>query len=264
MKEPILRTLTGILLIILVAGSILLGPVPFLGILILTYGLGVKELFSVFHHKNSVPLLVMTVSAGLLLPVSYMVMQSQWSPLWLIFPPAIWIIGFIWSRFMRRGVLTLFWLAIPLTSFYLLGWVLDTLQYHFLFPLSVIALVWINDTFAYVVGSLLGFHKLTPRLSPGKTWEGFVGGILITMLGGWVIFRISGEFSVGIWILISFLIGLLGLLGDLYESSLKRKMNVKNMGELLPGHGEILDRFDSLLFVAPAIVMVLILLNLIQ
>ena len=264
MKELILRTLTGILLIILVAGSILFGPVPFLGLLMLTYGLGVKELYSVFHHKNSVPLLVMAVSAGLLLPVSYLVLQSQWSPLWFIFPPAIWIIGFVWSHFMSRGALVLFWLAIPLTSFYFLGWVLDTSQYHFLLPLYVIALIWINDTFAYVVGSLLGLHKLIPRISPGKTWEGFIGGIIFTMVGGWGIFRMSDEFTMGNWILLSFLIGLLGLLGDLYESSLKRKMNVKNMGELLPGHGGILDRFDSLLFVAPVLLMVFILLNLIR
>lgn len=264
MKELILRTLTGILLIILVAGSILLGPLPFLGILMLIYYLAVKELLLVYNKDYSVPLLVMTISGALLLPMSYMVLQYQWSPFWYLLPSAIWIIGFSWSRFMSEGVLALFWLAIPLTSFYLLGWVLDTFQFQTLFPLAVIALVWINDTFAYVVGRLFGKHKLTPRLSPGKTWEGFLGGILFTLAGGWIIFLISGEFTLGSWFLFSLLIGSLGLVGDLFESSLKRKKNIKNMGELLPGHGGILDRFDSLLFVAPALLILLILLNLIQ
>lgn len=264
MKELILRTLTGILIIILVAGSITAGPGPFLGILLLIYGLGIKELFSVYHHEKSAPLLVMAISAGLLLPFTFMVLQYHWSTLWFILPMAGWVIGFIFSRFMGRGALILFWLAVPLTSFYLLGWIEETPEYRSLLPLSVIVLIWINDTFAYVVGNLLGKHKMTPRLSPGKTWEGFVGGILFSLLGGWIIFKISGEFTMGNWITFSLLVGVLGLMGDLYESSLKRKMNVKNMGELLPGHGGILDRFDSLLFSAPALLLLMVLINLIQ
>ena len=105
---------------------------------------------------------------------------------------------------------------------------------------------------------------MTPRLSPGKTWEGFVGGILFTLLAGWIIFRIFGQYTLGNWIWFSLIIGSLGLLGDLFESSLKRKMNVKNMGGLLPGHGGILDRFDSLLFVAPALLTLMVLIKLLQ
>lgn len=264
MKELILRTLTGISLIILVMGSILLGPVPFLGVTLLVYGLSLNELFSVYHRGKVLPRMVMAVSAGSLLPLAFAVLQHQWSPLWLILPAAFWIIGFLWSGHIVVGILILFWLAIPLTSFYALGWIGEMNAYHPIFPLSIIALVWINDTFAYVVGTLLGKHKMTPRLSPGKTWEGFVGGILFTLLAGWIIFRIFDQYTLGNWIWFSLIIGSLGLLGDLFESSLKRKMNVKNMGGLLPGHGGILDRFDSLLFVAPALLTLMVLINLLQ
>ncbi len=264
MKELILRTLTGISLIILVAGSIILGTVPFLGVLILIYGLGLRELSSVGLQERSFTGILMAISAGLLLPVLFVVFQYQWNVLWFILPAAGWITGFVWSGFNRRGALILFWLAIPLSSFYYLGWEWEIRAFNSLLPLSVISLVWINDTFAYVVGSLLGKHKMTPRLSPGKTWEGFFGGIIFTVLGGLIFFRFTGQKSMVIWIIISLVIGLSGLLGDLYESGLKRKMSVKNMGGLLPGHGGILDRFDSLLFAAPATFILMLLIRLCQ
>jgi phosphatidate cytidylyltransferase len=264
LKELLIRTLTGISLIILIAGSIILGPVPFLGIVILVYGLGLSEFFSVYHHGGILPRMVMAVSAGFLLPIVFVVLQYQWSPLWFILPLAGWTIGFLWSGFNLTGTLILFWQAIPLSSFYALGWIGETKDYHSLLPLAIIAMVWINDTFAYLVGTLLGKHKMTPRLSPGKTWEGFLGGILFTLLGGWVIYRITGTLTPGNWILISLIVGSVGLLGDLFESGLKRKMNVKNMGGLLPGHGGVLDRFDSLLFVAPALLVLMIFINLIR
>jgi hypothetical protein len=109
LKELLIRTLTGISLIILVAGSIILGPVPFLGIVILVYGLGLMGLFSVYHHGRALPRMVMAVSAGLLLPVVFVVLQYQWSPLWFILPLAGWTIGFLWSGFIATGTLILFW-----------------------------------------------------------------------------------------------------------------------------------------------------------
>jgi len=264
LKELILRTITGISLIILVAGSILLGTFPFLGIMLVVYGLGIKELFAMYAYGKTLPRTVMVLSGVLMFPVALVVLQYNWNPLWFMLPVAGWMIGFLWSGFKVTGILILCWLTIPLTSFYALGWVGETNDFHSLLPLSVIALVWINDTFAYLVGSLLGRHKMTPRLSPGKSWEGFAGGILFTLLGGWVIFRISGEFNSYTWLLLAFIAGIMGFLGDLFESGLKRKKHLKNMGTLLPGHGGVLDRFDSLLFVAPAHLVFMILLKLIQ
>jgi phosphatidate cytidylyltransferase len=135
--------------------------------------------------------------------------------------------------------------------------------FYFALPLFVIVLVWINDTFAYVTGSLLGRHKMIPLLSPGKTWEGFAGGTLITLLAGWIIWSSSELYNYWIWLSISLIVSTLGLAGDLFESGLKRTVKVKNTGALLPGHGGILDRFDSILFVAPAVLLLVIFLKIV-
>jgi phosphatidate cytidylyltransferase len=103
---------------------------------------------------------------------------------------------------------------------------------------------------------------MTPRLSPGKTWEGTIGGVLLTLACGWTVYRITGTYSLTIWLVVSVMISVLGLIGDLFESGLKRKKRVKDMGSLLPGHGGIMDRFDSLLLVAPALLLLYVIINL--
>ena len=161
------------------------------------------------------------------------------------------------------GLLSFLWLALPYSSFVALGWSTGDHGYQSTLPLSVIALVWVNDTFAYLTGSLIGKHKMTPLLSPGKTWEGFAGGMIFTLLATWIIFMITGILGEGTWLIIALIVASMGLAGDLFESGLKRSTKVKNAGKLLPGHGGILDRFDSLLFVAPAVAISILLLKLI-
>lgn len=253
MKELLLRTVTGISLIILVPGSILLGALPFLGMLILVYGLSCYELLALFPPAGKIPRLIMVTGAGMIIPALFMLLHLQRDPLWLVIPVVIWMIGYFWAGLPGSGLLALFWLAVPYALFYASGWINDAQQYRSLLPLSSIAMVWINDTFAYLVGSLLGKHQMTPRLSPGKTWEGLAGGALFTVLGGWIFFMTAGRYSIRIWLVLSGLVVLFGLAGDLLESHLKRKKKVKDTGRLLPGHGGVLDRFDSLLLVAPVI-----------
>ncbi len=264
MKDLLLRTLTGISLIVLVAGSILFGPVSFLLMVIVVYGLGTRELYDAYNHEKDIPFFLVAISGGLLIPLTYLGLQCHLSPLWFILPAVTWSIGYLRSGSPDPASLTLFWLAIPLTSFFALAWFNAGSTYSPMFPLVVISLVWINDTFAYVVGNLIGKNKLTPRLSPGKTWEGFMGGFVFTLLGGWVIYRVTGEFANGAWIFLSLIISVFGLMGDLFESRLKRRINVKDSGNLLPGHGGILDRFDSLLFVAPLVMLILIIISFYQ
>jgi phosphatidate cytidylyltransferase len=253
LKELLLRTLTGIGLIVLVAGSILLGALPLLAILIIVVVLGVREIFSLYPEPHILHRYAVAVPGILLLILTYLVLDKQWNPMLLGLAPFLWLGHSLISGFKPSSGLSLFWLAIPLSSFLSLGWMGTSESYDSLIPLSVISIIWINDTFAYVSGRLIGKHPMTPKLSPGKTWEGFAGGVLITLLGGWIIFKITGVYSPGTWLLLSLIISNLGLLGDLYESHLKRKKAVKDAGNLLPGHGGILDRFDSLLFVAPGV-----------
>ena len=124
--------------------------------------------------------------------------------------------------------------------------------------LSLFFLIWTNDTFAYLTGSFLGKRKLLERISPGKTWEGFLGGGFFTLI---LAFFLNDVFPVDFhwhlsridWIIIGSIVFVFGTLGDLVESMLKRSVGVKDSGNVIAGHGGILDRFDSLIFVIPLI-----------
>lgn len=115
---------------------------------------------------------------------------------------------------------------------------------------GVLVVIWSNDVGAYFAGSTLGRTKLAPSISPNKSWEGVIGGLLLGLLVAWGYARIFG-FAEGAWMGLAPLITLFGVSGDLLESRLKRLLGVKDSGTLLPGHGGFLDRFDSLFLVAP-------------
>jgi len=118
---------------------------------------------------------------------------------------------------------------------------------------AVLIAIWANDTLAYMAGRTLGRHKLAPRTSPGKTWEGFVGGTLATLFVTFVAFYEEQDY-LPIWqaLVLGGAIAIAGPIGDLFESALKRDMQVKDSGRLLGGHGGILDRIDAPLFASVA------------
>lgn len=123
--------------------------------------------------------------------------------------------------------------------------------------LLVFVMLWLNDSGAYIVGSLMGRHKLCPTISPKKTWEGFIGGVVITILGSWIMFKLCPGFfnmeyyGVGAWMILALSSCIFGTLGDLLESKIKRTYGVKDSGNWIPGHGGILDRIDSFLLAFP-------------
>ncbi len=126
--------------------------------------------------------------------------------------------------------------------------------------IGLFILIWTNDTFAYIVGKSIGRTKLFEKISPKKTVEGFLGGILFAILAGYLIskyyIKANPEFSdrsILIWISIAVIVGIIGTIGDLIESKFKRIAGVKDSGNIMPGHGGILDRLDSVIFVAPII-----------
>lgn len=118
--------------------------------------------------------------------------------------------------------------------------------------LYLLLTVWCTDSGAYLIGRKLGKRKLAPQISPNKTWEGSIGGIVVAVIVG-VIFSLLGAINHGVvaTVLFSFVLSIAGQMGDLIESALKRFYGVKDSGKILPGHGGILDRFDSLLLVLP-------------
>lgn len=124
--------------------------------------------------------------------------------------------------------------------------------------LSIFFMIWLNDTGAFIFGSLFGRHKLFERLSPKKSWEGFVGG-MVCCVGAAVIFGLylqnffQAHAPLLVWILTGVVVCVASTYGDLFESMIKRTLGIKDSGKLIPGHGGILDRIDSLLFVIPAV-----------
>ena len=138
------------------------------------------------------------------------------------------------------------------------------IQYTYLVPLSVFVFLWINDTGAYICGSLLGKHKLFPRISPGKSWEGSIGGGLLVMAVAVLVWYLTEKYDVNDiqlnafeWAGLGLVIVIFGTWGDLTESLFKRTLGIKDSGHILPGHGGMLDRFDSSLMAIPAAVVYL-------
>jgi len=140
----------------------------------------------------------------------------------------------------------------------------EGIHYTYLMPLSVFVFLWMNDTGAYLCGSLLGRHKLFPRISPGKSWEGSIGGGILVICIAVLVWYLTENYGVndlGLnafeWAGLGLVVVVFGTWGDLIESLLKRTLGIKDSGNILPGHGGMLDRFDSSLLAIPAAVVYL-------
>ncbi len=161
-------------------------------------------------------------------------------------------------------LITQFWIAMPFSLMAMLGNVQPMAL------LSIFVIIWINDTGAYCIGSLIGKHKMIPSVSPGKSWEGLFGGILFAMGAGYIFLADPWNFThlnmdtASEWPVITLLITIFGTLGDLLESKVKRTLGVKDSGKALPGHGGWLDRFDSVLLATVAVAWVFLLLDLVS
>ena len=117
--------------------------------------------------------------------------------------------------------------------------------------ICILVLIWVNDSFAFLVGKNIGSIKLFVSVSPKKTVEGFIGGIVFALLTAMLISKYNTDFTIINWVFIALIVSVIGTLGDLVESKFKRQANIKDSGTIMPGHGGILDRLDSLLFAAP-------------
>ncbi|WP_288438480.1 phosphatidate cytidylyltransferase [uncultured Chryseobacterium sp.] len=124
--------------------------------------------------------------------------------------------------------------------------------------LFLFILIWSSDTFAYLVGKFFGKHKMAPKISPKKTWEGYAGGVVLTLVLSYFIEHYQPELR-GNWMIVGFLVAAFAPLGDLVESQLKRNFGVKDSGNIIPGHGGVLDRLDSFIICVPVVYLYFIL-----
>lgn len=179
----------------------------------------------------------------------------------------------LYIPFMNHGkaglLIAPLYIGLPLGLF--ISFLVHSHTYSYSFWLFVIILIWMSDSFAYLVGSRIGRRKLMPAISPGKSWEGFLGaGIISLPLAYWIgstwmsnpdnTNNISTESAGGpgmFWVMVAAGVWLVGTWGDLFESSVKRSVGVKDSGNILPGHGGMLDRFDSFIYILPFILFLL-------
>ncbi|MCK5400516.1 MAG: phosphatidate cytidylyltransferase [Flavobacteriaceae bacterium] len=154
--------------------------------------------------------------------------------------------------FITKGYInTTFYLSSAFIFIILIANYYDTFNPNILLGASI--LVWVNDSFAYLIGKNFGKQKLFARISPKKTVEGFLGGLFFACVGSYFIAKYTNTLDATNWLIMSIIISVFGTLGDLIESKYKRQANVKDSGVIMPGHGGLLDRLDSIIFAAPFI-----------
>lgn len=258
LKSLATRSVTGAVYVGVIVGSILWGKLEIIAwVLALFAMLGVYE-YQTMVKSNLYALFLKiwhSLMAGLPIYIAY-----EWlnggsvyrAALPLVGYYSFYLIGEIY-RIKRQPAVELghaffshLYIAIPL-SFLLLIARLDEIGALLLLPIFIT--IWLNDTGAYLVGSLIGKHKMIERVSPNKTWEGTIGGALLALLGMTVYFYYFSTLSFELLGFV-FVVVFFATFGDLFESFIKRAYGVKDSGKILPGHGGILDRIDSLLFVA--------------
>jgi phosphatidate cytidylyltransferase len=157
------------------------------------------------------------------------------------------------SPFSNVGValLGLLYVSLPMSLLNVVAF--TETGYDYRRVLALLLLVWSSDIGAYAAGKTFGKHKLAPKISPGKTWEGAIGGFLLTLAMGWALGYLLPELSLTYRLVVAGVVAVFGPLGDLAESMLKRSVDVKDSGRIMPGHGGLLDRFDAFLFILPVL-----------
>lgn len=262
----LIRTLTGILFIVVLSAAVLISPYTSAILFLIFVILGINEFYTIARKNN----ISIQKYLGNILGITFFLLSTGvWmggidQNLLFLLIPLVFLI-FIAELFRKKKnpftniaftLLGVIYVAMPFTLLFGIGFFsnygFDT-EYNSDLLISVLILMWSNDTGAYLVGKSMGKHKLFERISPRKTWEGSIGGGIVTLIMAYVVNRYILEIDFLDCIFLSLFIVFFGTLGDLTESMFKRSANVKDSSDLLPGHGGILDRFDSLLLAAPFI-----------
>lgn len=264
------RSLSGAIFVVLLLGSVWYGYTSFCLFFLLVSLMGLKE----FYNLSANFKLQSFNWIGLLLGLFFYLLFINWhlflpqlslgkiQSLVVLFPFILLVAALFTStsQAVLSAIYTMAGLIYAVLPFTLLQSLVLTNEGEYKPHLltGVIFLIWSNDTFAYLGGSLFGKNKMIERISPGKTWEGTIFGILMTFVISFILQRYLITFNDNRWIILGALVPVLATLGDLVESLLKRQAGVKDTGNIMPGHGGVLDRFDSLIFVTPFVYILLL------
>jgi phosphatidate cytidylyltransferase len=277
MNNFIVRTITGVLFVAVLVCSFL-RPQAMVLLFALITGLTIWEFTGLVNEREHVTVnrLISTV-AGVYFFFAVAGFSSDLTPSAVFIPYLVSIIYLMVAELYLKNedpihswaytMMAQIYIALPFS-------LLNTLAFHLapqgyvaydaLLPLSVFVFLWMNDTGAYLCGSLLGKHKLFPRISPGKSWEGSIGGGILVIAVAVLVWYLADQYQLnqlGLsaveWAGLGLTVVIFGTWGDLVESLFKRTLGIKDSGNILPGHGGMLDRFDSSLLAIPAAVVYL-------
>lgn len=273
MQNLYTRTITGIFFTGLIIGSLLIHPIAFAIVIFAMMIVGFLEFYRLAASQGIYPQQVLGFIVGAVIYIIVaLIALGIISALYLAILPVLIFLFFIAELYRTKpnSILNITFSIFPIAyvsiPFAILIFLMNPLvtgdqpHWHLLF--SFFFILWSNDTFAYLVGITMGKHKLSEKISPKKTWEGVIGGILFGLLAAFIISIFFKELTLWQWMLAALSINISGIFGDLSESLLKRHFQVKDSGNIFPGHGGILDRFDSVIFSAPVLFCYLLLLNL--
>ena len=276
MNNFILRTFTGIAFVAVLVGAIVYSPFTFGALFAVVSALATLEFCRIVNQQEGVRVnLFMSTVASIFLYLAFFAYSCGYANL-LIMPASVFLpyvamliyllvspLYFGRQNALKSWAFTMMsqiYVALPFALLNAISFIpypmgpLGT-AYVYMYPLAVFLFLWSSDTGAYCVGSLLGRkipYKLFPSISPKKSWVGSVGGTLLAVAVGAVISRYEPSLSLVQWMGFALVVAIFGTWGDLVESQIKRQLGIKDSGNVLPGHGGFLDRFDSSLLAIPA------------
>src|SRR5690606_16322859 len=259
MNEIAVRALSGLVYVVILITGIVISPDSYY-ILVLLLGTATFIESCIVRKINPffiTGLYIVLLSLVHFLPVKAIYMQwllplfivTNLLLLWRLFKKSLPkpLTKYLHTLYLFTGFLCLYYIAFFKESY---------------FPQLTIAmfvLIWVNDIFAYLMGKFFGKNKLISHISPKKTIEGFIGGCMASLITGVVFFKILNEHTVIYWIVLALIISIFGTFGDLVQSQLKREAGVKDSGFIMPGHGGIYDRLDSIVFAVPFVYLYILL-----
>jgi phosphatidate cytidylyltransferase len=291
MTNLVIRTLTGIGIVAVLTTAILFSSVTYIVLMMLILALTMAEFYRIIRVRLNRPNVPVGILIGLVMFMISVVYSVKIAPPELIavlIPLFIMVFVVELYRLQKNPLanvgltfLGIIYVALPFALFnfmvfegvsenpdievantqihyvneflnFFLFMKPDThIVYNPTFLMAFFIIIWVYDSVAYLAGVKFGRHKLFHSVSPKKSWEGFIGGIIFTPLTAFIMFKIFGQISLTNWIIYSLIVVIFATFGDLVESLFKRSINIKDSGKILPGHGGLLDRFDSTLLAAP-------------
>jgi phosphatidate cytidylyltransferase len=277
LKNLILRIITGIIFLFILIGAIVWRSMSFGILFSIICSLALYEFYTIIGNTKAHPQKFYGIALGFsLFALNYFVAFKQAEPVVLLLIIPLIFIMFI-SELFSENEDPFTNLAYTLLGFLYIAVPFSLLNYIIAFPMNAVfpythtpylllgffIIIWTNDTFAYAVGSLIGRNKMFERVSPKKSWEGAIGGLIFAVLSAYLMSYYFTFLSPDIWVGLAIVAVVFGNIGDFIESQFKRSVKIKDSGNWLPGHGGMLDRFDSIIFATPFVISYLVLISLI-